>query len=373
MTKKTFFETPFDEGTKSKLEIFKEYFKESFPVFLHSQYFQEIIIIDFFAGQGTNEFGEYGTSVNILNEIKPHCNDLRRIDKKVTIIFNDKNQSKALSNNIDEFLTNCRHECNDKCNFEIEKNILIRDQDFLEYFNKIYPTIKSKKNAAFLLFFDPYNFIMNEDIFYKLIDLRNAEFICFLPTSYLYRFKEVGGFSKYLKDFKISFEETNIQKCHRTIVDHLKQRIPAGKEYYLGSFTIKKNASSHYGLIFGTNHSFGAEKFQKVCWNIDESVGEANFNIDNELAYNQDQMILFDEYKVSSKLKNFKSTLREKILNQEIKTDKDVYKWALTERCLVKHAAEVLKELMVEGKINKFKTRNSEIHRIKEPINIFVK
>lgn len=372
MTNKTFHNKPHDEGTQSKLEIFKEYFKESFPVFLHSPSFKEIIIIDFFAGIGINEYGEYGTSFNILNEIKPHCKDIRSKQKQVTIIFNDKKESETLSHNIQGFLGNCQHDCETDCIFKIEKNILIRDKDFIEYFNRIYPTMKSKKNAAILLFFDPYNFIINEEMFYKLIDLTNAEFICFMPTSFLYRFNEVESFSKYLKDFNVSFEETNIQKCHRTYADYITQMIPAGKEYYIGCFTIKKSSSNHYGLIFGTNHSFGAEKFQRVCWKIDPSVGEANFNIDNELVYNQEQMILFDELKIPSKIVNFNKNLRKKILAKEIKTDKDAYKWALKQRCLVKHAADILKELMVEGKIKQFKTKNSEIHRITEPINIFV-
>jgi hypothetical protein len=68
MTKKDFHNSKFDKGTQSKLGVFKEYFKESFPVFLHSPYFEEIFIYDFFAGQGQNAEGEYGTAFNILNE-----------------------------------------------------------------------------------------------------------------------------------------------------------------------------------------------------------------------------------------------------------------------------------------------------------------
>ncbi len=371
MTRKTFKSKPQDEGTQSKLEIFKEYFKESFPVFLHSPYFHEIIIVDFFAGQGINEYGEYGTSFNILNEIRPHCEAVRRYKKKVTIVFNDKDEVKTLTSNTENFLTECQLNCGQECNFKKDENIFIKGKDFTQYFNEIYPALRRKTNAAILLFLDPYNFVLDQEIFYKLINLKNTEFICFMPTSILYRFNEVKSFQRYLADFNVSFETTNIQKCHRTYADFLNQMIPAGKEYYIGCFTIKKSASNHYGLIFGTNHSFGAEKFQKVCWKIDEKVGEADFNIDSEPAYNS-QMALFEEYSISHKIHNFKNKVKKLINEKQLKTDVEVYKWALTQRCLVKHATEILNEMMKEGKIKYFKTCSSGIHKIKEPNNIFV-
>lgn len=70
MSNKDFYKFGFDNGTRSKLEIFKEYFRESFPIFLHSPYFKEILIYDFFAGQGKDIEGEFGTALNILNEIR---------------------------------------------------------------------------------------------------------------------------------------------------------------------------------------------------------------------------------------------------------------------------------------------------------------
>lgn len=100
MAKKGFHSSKFDKGTKSKLEVFKEYFKESFPVFLHSPAFDEIFIYDFFAGQGQNAEGEYGTAFNILNEIKPYCNDIRKSKKKVFIILNDNEESEILRTNV---------------------------------------------------------------------------------------------------------------------------------------------------------------------------------------------------------------------------------------------------------------------------------
>ena len=37
-----------------------------------------------------------------------------------------------------------------------------------------------------------------------------------------------------------------------------------------------------YGLIFGSRHSFGMEKFLKVYWDKDKLAGESNFLINND-------------------------------------------------------------------------------------------
>ena len=47
-------------GTRTKLEIFDKYFKESLPVFIHSPFFENIYIYDLFAGNGKDENGDYG-------------------------------------------------------------------------------------------------------------------------------------------------------------------------------------------------------------------------------------------------------------------------------------------------------------------------
>ena len=57
--------------------------------------------------------------------------------------------------------------------------------------------------------------------------------------------------------------------------------IPENKEYFLAPFSIKKDKNI-YGLIFGSNHSFGIEKFLNISWKLNENSGDANYNIDEE-------------------------------------------------------------------------------------------
>lgn len=364
MAKKDFHNSKFDKGTQSKLEVFKEYFKESFPVFLHSPFFDEILIYDFFAGQGINTEGEHGTAFNILNEIKPYCDDIRKSKKKVYIILNDKEVSEVLKSNVLDFFHSCKTNCIGECVFSEDENLIIRAEDFESYFSKIYPAMLKRKKAAKLLFLDPFKFVIDRDLFNKLINIPSADFICFMPSFFLRRFPDEPAFNKYIDTSKIDFEESKPAHCHRVIADYFKTLVPSYKEYFIGCFSIKKD-SGYNGLLFGSNHTLGAEKFQKVCWKIDNITGEADYNIDRELTYDK-QGVLFEEAKIPSKIKQFNLDLENEIITSKIKTDIEAYKFALKNRCLVKHAADKLKELIRESKIEEFKTINNDIHKIEK-------
>lgn len=368
MAKKDFHNAKFDKGTQSKLEVFNEYFKESFPVFLHSPAFKEIFIYDFFAGQGLNSEGEYGTAFNILNEIKRYCNDIRKSRKRVYIILNDKEKSELLKSNVLDFFNTCKSKCNGECVFSEDDNLIIKDEDFESYFSRIYPAMLKRNRAAKILYLDPFRFIIDSDLLDKLINVPSADFICFVPSFYLKRFPDTPAFNKYVDTQKIDIKSAKAVHCHRLIASYYNSLIPKDKEYYIGCFSVRKD-SGYFGLIFGSNHTFGAEKFQKVCWKFDAVTGEADYNIDRELTYYK-QGVLFEEERIPVKIKQFKIDLENEIKLGKIKTDIDAYKFALKNRCLVKHAAEKLKELMREGKIQEFITVNSDIHKLKTPKTI---
>ncbi|MBU3928138.1 MAG: hypothetical protein KKB74_10060, partial [Bacteroidetes bacterium] len=311
------------------------------------------------------------TAFNILNEIKPYCDDIRKSKKKVYIILNDKQVSEVLKSNVLNFFKTCKTNCNGDCVFAEDENLIIRAEDFETYFPKIYPNMLKRKKAAKLLYLDPFKFVIDSDLFQKLINIPSADFICFMPSFFLRRFPNEPAFNKYIDTKEIDFVESKPAHCHRVIADYFKTLVPPDKEYFMGCFSIKKD-SGYNGLLFGSNHTFGAEKFQKVCWKIDEITGEADYNIDRELTYDK-QGVLFEEAKIPLKIKQFNLDLENEIKSGKIKTDVDAYKYALNNRCLVKHTAERLKELMMEGKIEEFKTINNDIHKIKTSTIIKIK
>ena len=66
------FHKEFDNSTLKKLDIYKEYFNESFPVFLHGGW-DNIMIYDFFAGEGTDSEGNYGSPLIALDSVSSFC------------------------------------------------------------------------------------------------------------------------------------------------------------------------------------------------------------------------------------------------------------------------------------------------------------
>jgi hypothetical protein len=180
----------------------------------------------------------------------------------------------------------------------------------------------------------------------------------------------VEGFNKYLKITKQDLKDKSYYHIHRIVLNYYRKLIPSNKKYLLAPFSIKKPAGV-YGLIFGSNHSYGLEKFLNVCWKHDRLTGEANFDIDNE-KIDVLRPSLFSHMNVPNKRQVFDQNLKDNILAGELKNNIDVYMFSLNEGFLPKDANAILKELKSRDKIQyDFDLINSRIHKqILSPINI---
>lgn len=101
-----------------------------------------------------------------------------------------------------------------------------------------------------------------------------------------------------------------------------------------------------YGLVFGSGHPLGIDKFLQVAW---RHGGDANFDIDND-HIDPAQPSFFPELNKPTKIAIFEEDLKSRILNREIKTNKDIYIFALRNGVLPKHAHSAI-EQMIENKI----------------------
>ena len=362
MAAKDLFEKPFDDGTIDKLQIFEDYFKEWLPVFISRQeiIWHEIQIFDFFAGVGKDVNGVLGSPMRILATLNKNKELILKSKVKIKVIINefDKDKFELLEQNLNSIL--------DKsiCTLELYKD------DFIKVFNLYFDSMKPTANFLFL----DQNGIkqITEEVFGKLISLKQTDFLFFISSSYIKRFSEVEEFKKYLKITKQDLENKSYYHIHRVVLEYYRSKIPTQKKYFLAPFSIKK-PSGIYGLIFGTNHTLGIEKFLHVCWKHDKLTGEANFDIDNE-KIDINNLGLFAEYNVPTKKQIFDNTLKEKIINGQLKTDITVYLFTLNEGFLLKDANVILRELQKSGKINfEFKPSSSDVHKIKTQSEIKIK
>lgn len=70
MSKKDINDKPFDEGTLLKLDIFRDCFREWFPVFVHNAAISRIYIYDMFAGSGKDSISMDGSPLILLKEAR---------------------------------------------------------------------------------------------------------------------------------------------------------------------------------------------------------------------------------------------------------------------------------------------------------------
>jgi len=356
----------FDEGTQIKLHILREYFKEWLPVFIHSNKTGEkIFVYDCFSGPGADTDGSDGSPLIILRELRTYCTQVRNKALQIEVHFNDfdRDKIKMLHDNIERFKnTECESHCKSNCVY----NVTVKNEDFNTLFTRAYSYIIKNTKSPQFLFFDQNGIkFVTEDLFHKITDLERCDFIFFISSSYVRRFGDLPEFQKYLSVTGQSFVGESSRHCHRVIFEYYKSLIPQTKAYYLAPFSIKKG-SNIYGLIYGSNHTLGIEKFLNVCWKINPQTGDANFDIDDE-KINTNQPSLFDDLNKSNKLKIFAAELNKKIINGILQTNKAVYLFAFDEGFLPKHANKVLSELIKDGTLEKnFEIKSSKIHKVIE-------
>ncbi|MFT3846439.1 MAG: three-Cys-motif partner protein TcmP [Lacibacter sp.] len=359
MATKDIFDKPFDEGTLVKLKIFEDYFKEWLPVFLAkpNPIWKEIQIFDLFAGEGKDINGIMGSPLRIISILNENRDLIFKSGVKIKVIVNEYEKQKF------DTLVKSLISVADNSLYELESY----NDDFSKIFEKYYESMKRTANFLFL----DQNGIkqITESVFVKLIELKQTDFLFFISSSFIKRFNELAEFKKYLKITKQDLDGKSYYHVHKVVLEYYRSIIPKSKEYFLAPFSIKKPAGI-YGLIFGTNHTLGIEKFLHVCWKYDKLTGEANFDIDNE-GIDLAKPSLFDEFNKPTKRHVFEQKLKSKILSGDLKQGKEVYLWTLSEGFLLKDANVILNELLDQEKIKiNFKLISSRLHKLIEPTTI---
>lgn len=196
---------PFDEGTMVKLELFKLYFREWLPVFTKNKS-ERIEIYDFFAGEGTDSEGSYGSPLIILDELKAYCDDFKYNPTKVVVNFNDYSTLKASVLDINVNLK--LHDYSDKCNFGFSKTsesklncpfeINNYNRDFQDFFATEYERFYKTTQTPRFILIDQYGIKhVTTEVFNQLTNLQKTDFLFFISSNHIRRFKEHPGFKAY--------------------------------------------------------------------------------------------------------------------------------------------------------------------------------
>jgi len=329
----------FDEGTLVKLELFQDYLKEWLPVFIHSQHQSPINIIDFFAGSGTDCDGTAGSPLRIFDIIEEYLDAIINKNLSINVILNDFDEEKCTKL---KAAVNTRLDENQQLKDAI--NVSFRNDDFGKLFSELAPVLKNESN---LIFIDQNGIRhVSQDVLATLDSFTRSDFLFYISSSYFIRF----DFKNHFPDLKDSIDLNKPANIHREIAEYYRKKLPKDSATKLYPFTIKK-AGGYYGLVFGSQHCRGVEKFLSICWKKNGTNGEANFDIDEE--YKLKQRTLFGPPRVT-KLNKFRTDLMNFVLENGEVTNGEVLEFTLARGFESKQAKEVLRKMRDDKQIEHF-------------------
>lgn len=333
-----FHERPYDGGTIRKLEIFELYAQEWLPVFLApaKPWVSEVHVFDFFCGPGVDSLNVAGSPLRFLNQLRLYEAKKLAGWKHVTIVAHFFDQDAAKVEQLRATVAN-----DDWSIAGLNTDVRsIQFQDSL----REYQSVLRNKKAAKLLIIDQFGVdAVSDPVFRELIHYPTCDFIFFLSSSTLHRFRDHPAIKQKIRKPEDSYH------VHRAAFDHYLGLIPADFRYYLAPFSIKKR-SNIYGLIFGSGHPLGIHKFLEVAWANDEIAGEADFDIDRENIAPGELLLGLDEMK-PRKLRAFHDDLREAIKGGKLQNEADVARFCLEAGMTCQKAKPVLQELTKAGVI----------------------
>ncbi len=329
---------PFDKDTLTKLAIFEEYAKAWIPTFVMSGH-PVICLFDFFAGTGYDKAKQKGSPIRILDQIKNQTENIFNKNVKIILFINELDEEKynLLKNACEQYL-------DDNKNLKHHVEIKYYNSDFETLFFELLPEIKKHPSLVYL----DQNGVkyLSDKYLLELERMKQTDFLYFVSSSYFSRFNDENGFKELNIDISA---ENNRNNIHKIITERLKNKLPVKTKLKLYPFSLKKG-SNIYGIIFGASHVSAVDKFLSLAWKMNPMNGEANFDIDEDI-----KKANYDLFEVSlkkTKLQVFEEQVMNKILNKEITNNFDLYHYTLEQGHIGKHAADCLKKMKKDGKID---------------------
>lgn len=341
MANKKFHQEPFDEGTLTKLRIFREHLKGWLGVYLaraSKGNVDKIQVCDLFSGPGEDSIGNQGSPLIIVEEVSKSLNESQKkgwVRPEVNLIFSDSSPQ-----NVDRLRARVRA-------IEIPRGVTINIS--CASFEDALGKVKVAPRLPRYLFLDQFGIKdVNKDTLRSLANITEADILFFIPSSFILRFAETKSFQKHIGIPAEDLVDVEPEKIHRYVVDQwYRQAIPKGTNYYIAPFSIKKG-SNMYGLVFGSHHLRGLEKFLEACWKVDPESGQANSNVDGDFRAAEGELP-FNPPPPKKELR-FTETLCEYLRSKE-RTNHFVTQICLEHGFLPKHGSAILRSLDEEGKL----------------------
>ena len=304
--------SPFEESTITKLEIFQDYAQAWIPTFVMQSHVSKIQIFDFFAGTGYDKNGIPGSPIRILTKIQEQKGNLFQKQVNVVVHLNEFEPNKRQQQKYEQLKESCSEFMTKDPSLSNKVTINYYNEDFETLFPQLLPFIKKYPSLVFL----DQNGIkfLSAKYFLELEKTSQTDFLYFVSSSYFWRFGESDDFKIHLDIDMNAAKQRGYKQIHRTITEQLRKKLSADTKLKLYPFSLLKGCNIH-GIIFGASHPRAVDKFLSIGWKRNGENGDANFDIDDEAG--KAQIDLFIGQKLS-KIDSFKNEVKEKLLSKEI-------------------------------------------------------
>ena len=347
MSGKNHHSEPFDDSTLVKLDLYRRYVRAWLPVFLNSPKLKvdRIQVFDFFAGPGMDKNGKSGSPLIAMQEIHNALSQDHRNNPEIHLYLNE-----MMKHKFETLQATCA-----ESQFAKGVKFHFLNKEFQDAFSvwraEIGKTDIGCKTASLLFLDQNGTKQITREVFSQIVSAARTDFLFFIASSYIYRFKTQPHNVEPAPILPEDFNGMTMKNVHRKVCEAYRRLIPYNWRYYLAPFSIAKDSGSNvYGLIFGSGHPLGMDKFLKICWDEDPLTGEANYDIDDD-NIQPEQMTLWEER--PKKIECFERELKQEIDDQHLCSNVDVYNFALNRGFRATHAKNALNKMVKSGHLPK--------------------
>jgi three-Cys-motif partner protein len=331
---------PFDDGTVAKLELYRDYLRAWLPTFIYTPSVKILQIFDFFAGPGHDIDGKLGSPLVASEEVRRALEHKKTgATPRIKLFFNDFDHAKATELRkilaADEHAASC-----------VTTTVACQtfDEVFCDWTQRM-----TEAAVANLVFIDQNGVKhITREIFLRLVGLPRTDFLFFISSAIVNRFREQAEIRDRVPVTDADLDRMNGTNVHRILAESYRRWLPDQLKYFIAPFSIRKGPNV-YGLVFGSAHPLGMEKFLQVTW---KRGGDANFDID-EQGIDPTSPFLFEEMNRPKKIVEFENDLRQAVLSGKLRTHKEIYEYGLANGVLASHSRDILKRMVEREELPK--------------------
>ncbi|CAM4389546.1 three-Cys-motif partner protein TcmP [Zobellia nedashkovskayae] len=325
--------------SEAKVKLFGDYIQKYLNIISNDKYTTDIHLYDLFCGPGIYDNGGEGSPIIALKKIKDtHFKQIKSKGNnlKINCYFNDIDEEKisSLSENIK----------NNKLYYSSFGSLNLTSKDYLNIIQELPKELSKYKNEKAFIFIDPYGYkeVKAEHILNLLECKKKSEVLLWLPIQHMYRFSK-NGTPSVLDNFntQLGINKDSISN-EWDYIGFLKEGFQEyiGNNFFVDSFSLKKEENTVFCLFFFSSHIRGYEKMLETKWQIDKEQGKG-------WEYSGNQPTLFSEIKTNPLEEDIL-----KFLKETPRKNGEIYEFTLRKGFLTTHATQVLKKIQSLNKIS---------------------